>query len=105
MCLIVDANLAALVFDAPPHDDFRPVINKTEQIRSLCESDDPHVIALAQISGARILCSRDKNLHKDFTNSELVNDPRGRIYQNSSHAQLFRRHGHTEACRKSMGQK
>ena len=26
MCLIVDANLAALIFSVPPRDDFQPVI-------------------------------------------------------------------------------
>jgi len=55
-------------------------------------SDDPHIIALAQVSGARLLCSRDKNLHKDFLSKELISKPRGNVYQNASHVRLLRKH-------------
>jgi hypothetical protein len=57
-----------------------------------CVSDDPHVIALAQVSGARLLCSLDLDLHKDFTNPQLINAPRGHVYQNATHEHLIRRH-------------
>ena len=43
-------------------------------------SDDPHVIALAQVSGARLLYTKDRRLHEDFRNGEILNDPRGMIY-------------------------
>jgi hypothetical protein len=56
----------------------------------LCRSDDPHIIALARLSGARVLCSLDKDLHRDFTNSQLVDDPRGRVYQRREHVHLLR---------------
>lgn len=49
-------------------------------------SDDQHIIALAQVSGARLLCSHDKDLHEDFKNKELINNPRGRIYPASEPA-------------------
>jgi hypothetical protein len=52
-------------------------------------SDDPHVLALARISGARILCSRDKALHGDFGNPGIINKPRGKVYQNATHARLL----------------
>lgn len=55
------------------------------------KSDDPHVIALAMISGARLLCSNDKELHADFTNP-LVLQPRGYVYQKASHKGLVRQH-------------
>ena len=55
------------------------------------QSDDPHVIALALISGVRLLCSHDINLHADFTNPRLL-QPRGSIYQNASHKNLIRQH-------------
>ncbi len=77
-------------------------IEETRHISNLCESDDPHVIALARLSGARVLCSRDTTLHIDFINPKLITDPRGHIYQSAKHAHLLRRYGHTEACRKSM---
>ena len=43
-------------------------------------SDDIHIIALAQISGARLLYSNDKTLHKDFKKKKLLDNPRGKIY-------------------------
>jgi hypothetical protein len=60
----------------------------------LCRSDDPHVIALARVSGARVLCSRDQKLHGDFKNPNLINGPRGTIYQNASHARLLKHSSH-----------
>jgi len=77
---------------------------ETKLVADLCKSNDPHVIALARVSGARILCSHDRTLHRDFTNPELISDPRGRIYQNATHTHLLRLYGHTEACRRSMSQ-
>ena len=53
-------------------------------------SDDPHIVALAQVSGARLLCSKDQNLHKDFLSKELIDKPRGKVYQNKSHTPLIR---------------
>ncbi len=43
------------------------------------QSDDPHILALAQISGARLLYSDDQPLHGDFKDPTLV-DPPGTIY-------------------------
>ena len=42
---------------------------RTSQIGNsgMCRSDDPHVIALAQVSGARLLYTNDKPLHRDLT--------------------------------------
>ncbi len=62
----------------------------------LCASDDEHIIALARVSGARLLCSEDQDLHADFRNRELIRNPRGAVYQNASHAHLF---GHRRGCR------
>jgi len=45
-----------------------------------CRSNDPHVIALAQLSGARLLYSNDKKLNSDFLNGELVPPPSGNVY-------------------------
>jgi len=55
-----------------------------------CESDDEHIIALARASGARILCSNDEALGRDFNNKALIDQPRGKIYKNSGHKQLLR---------------
>jgi len=149
MCLIVDANLASLVFGDDLQDDFKPVIDwltskkkdgklvvggqlatelnrvssarrfvkslmqagrarripdndidaEARRVAGQCKSNDAHVIALARISGARILCSHDANLHTDFTNPALIAVPRGRVYQNITHQPLLQRYGHTQACK------
>ena len=58
----------------------------------LCLSNDAHIVGLALVGGARLLCSRDIDLHQDFTNPALIANPRGSVYQNPSHAHLIRRH-------------
>ena len=56
------------------------------------------MIALAQISGARLLYTNDSNLQKDFTNRLLIKNPRGKVYTtmlsqdfNSTHRRLLTR--------------
>ncbi|MDE0330792.1 MAG: PIN domain-containing protein [Nitrospinae bacterium] len=44
------------------------------------ESNDPHVLALAQVSGARLLYSNDGDLQEDFGNKDLIDQPRGKVY-------------------------
>jgi hypothetical protein len=56
----------------------------------VCESDDPHVLAVARVSTARVLFSRDKKLHSDFTNKKIVPPPPGKIFQNCDHEHLLR---------------
>lgn len=46
----------------------------------LCQSDDEHVIALARLSGARLLYSNDDKLQTDFKNKQLIDKPRGSVY-------------------------
>ena len=53
---------------------------KAVQLQNSCSSDDPHVIALAQMSGARLLYSNDSTLHQDFRSKSLIDAPRGRVY-------------------------
>ena len=45
-----------------------------------CVSGDGHIIALAQVSGARLLYSNDKLLAEDFKNKTLIDEPRGKVY-------------------------
>lgn len=56
--------------------------------KGLCHSNDDHIIALAQISGARLLYSRDRKLHKDFGDPKLLAKPRGKIYSTLAGPQL-----------------
>ena len=53
----------------------------TELLRQQrCRSNDPHVIALAQVSGARLLYSNDTTLHADFKDRSLIDNPAGSVY-------------------------
>ena len=44
------------------------------------KSDDPHVLAIAQIGGARLLFTNDIDLQADFNAKDLIDNPRGRVY-------------------------
>ena len=145
MCVIVDANLASLVFATPASAEFVSLLNwlfhadgclvsggrnKRELTMVACakrallnlhragraqllrdvdvdeeenhvtstltlRSDDPHVVALARLSGARTLCTNDRQLCDDFRNVDLVPRPKGRVYRNSGHRHLL---CHTRGC-------
>ena len=60
------------------------VEQRKESLPSL-RSDDPDIIALAQVSRVRLLVSNDENLHADF--KTIV---KGKIYQTSAHKRLLR---------------
>ena len=66
---------------------------ETESIRSrgICKSNDHHVIALARVSGARLLFTNDGRLENDFKNAALVASPRGKIYKSADHRHLLNR--------------
>ena len=49
------------------------------ETKEAMESDDPHVLGLALVSGARLLYTNDLKLQKDFTNPALIR-PRGKVY-------------------------
>ena len=44
------------------------------------ESNDYHIVALARISGARVLVSRDQALRRDFKKRSLISDPPGKVF-------------------------
>lgn len=60
--------------------DDREIDDRTRKLAPGCKSDDPHVIALAQIGGARLLYSDDGRLHDDFKDPNLIDNPRGAVY-------------------------
>lgn len=74
---------------------------ETTAVAALCRSNDAHVIALARVSGARILCSDDGLLRDDFRDTSLVADPRGRVYRHANHRRLLYKYGHTTACKRA----
>ncbi len=71
----------------------------------LCKSNDFHVLALAKVSGARLLYTNDKNLIKDFGNKEIINNPKGRIYrepENGKFEKSYRKLLRENVCQKSL---
>ena len=53
------------------------------------ESDDHHVVALARVSGARVLVSCDGDLRDDFRDRNLISQPPGKLLPfNSDKAQV-----------------
>ena len=65
-------------------------------------SNDPHVLAVAQIGGARLLFTNDQALVRDFRNRHLIDGPRGRIYHTRDNKGLSKTHKRllrTNVCR------
>lgn len=67
---------------------------ETESLKAAgaCSSNDAHLVALARVSGARILCTSDLAAARDFTRKELVSQPRGKVYRRAAHRHLLRTH-------------
>ena len=73
---------------------------ETEALRSsdICRSNDEHVIALATVSGARLLFTNDNALQDDFRDRQIIGGTQGRIYTtqlsgrvSSTHRNLLQR--------------
>lgn len=65
-------------------DDLAKEIKKSGK----CQSNDHHVIAVALISGCRLLYSSDQALHEDAKNCEILN-PTASIYKSKDHQHLL----------------
>ena len=55
-------------------------------------SNDEHVLALALVSGARLLYSNDRQLKNDFLNAGIVREPEGRVYTTQDGARFTGEH-------------
>jgi len=55
----------------------------------LCRSDDPHILGLARRTGARLICTNDDDLQRDFRDAKILGGTRGRIYKRAEHRQLL----------------
>ena len=83
-------------------DDKVEFATKELQDQQICKSDDEHVLALAKVSGARLLFTNDKLLQEDFGNRQILGGVQGRVYTTvkyehvtSAHKALLRR---TDLC-------
>jgi predicted nucleic acid-binding protein len=80
------------------------VAAEVSEVSNHCRSDDAHVVALARVTGARILCTEDSDLMTDFRNRRLVPPRGGKIYRRARHAALFNPPacGHCRGCHGPM---
>ena len=60
--------------------------------RQICRSDDEHILALAQVSGARLLFTNDRALQQDFRNRRIIGGTRGRVYTTVEYADIRTAH-------------
>lgn len=72
----------ALLYRRLRYEKTRSVKQRTDVLvaTNACESDDEHVIALANIGCGRLLFTNDRALQRDFRNPDLVNEPRGQVF-------------------------
>lgn len=78
------------------HDVARAEVEPEQQrLAGQIASDDPHVLALARLSGTRLLYSEDQRLIEDWKNKRLIDRPRGSVYRTAKHSRLLR---HTDGC-------
>ena len=55
-------------------------------------ANDTHVLALAVVSGARLLFSRDKDLRADFEDGSIIIGPWGQLYNRGAKDNLTEEH-------------
>ncbi len=84
----------ASLIPAEHFEDLKTQLRNNSKVKS----NDHHILALAQHTGARILYTGDHNLMKDFNHHKLINDPRGKIYSNQRQAHLLK----NSACRRTQ---
>ena len=51
-------------------------------------SNDDHILATAQILNVAVLCSYDEDLRTDFQNLDIINNPRGKLYNSKKEKRL-----------------
>lgn len=74
-------------------------VDKEETVvrRLSLQSDDPHIVALARVSGSRLLYSEDNNLVADFKNISFIS-PKGKVFKTTTKSKIV-----ASLCRKYGG--
>ena len=84
---------------AQPDDD--AVVDETAralEASGICRSDDPHILALAQHTGARLLYTNDQLLGYDLTNRAIIDGVRGKIYPNTDYREFLNDRRNRRLC-------
>ena len=64
------------------------VEKKAKELKDLIRSNDPHIIALAQVANVKLLITDDLKLRDDFTNNEFIKQ--GKVYRYKTHEHLLK---------------
>lgn len=59
---------------------------------NICRSNDAHVLALARVSGGRLLFTNDQALQDDFKDPQIIGGVRGRVYTTLTRPDLRKAH-------------
>jgi len=82
-----------LSFDMETEEETHRLKKQKQSKKMQFSSNDLHVLALARVSGARLLYSEDRKLQRDFT--KIL---RGKVYSKVDHQHLFKK----RLCRKPL---
>ena len=82
----------------PDDDDVVDATARNLEAQGICLSNDPHVLALAQQTGARLLYSNDGDLQEDFRNRGIVGGVRGKIYPNTGYREFLNDRRNRRLC-------
>ncbi len=90
----------AVKFGRARQIDDTQVDNETADLSSqdICRSNDEHILALARISGARLLITNDDRLEQDFKDRRIINNPRGKIYPNEDYQEFLSNRNNRNLC-------
>ena len=90
----------AVKFGRARQIDDTQVDNETDDLKSqnICGSDDEHVLALARISGARLLATNDGPLERDFKDHRIIYNPRGKIYPDEGYRGFLSNRNNRSLC-------
>ena len=81
------------------NDDSVDAEAESLRLEGVCRSNDEHVLALARLSGARLLFTNDQALQDDFRDRSIVDGVRGRIYTTGERSDVRRTHRDLLRCR------
>ena len=82
----------------PDDDEIVDEAARNLETQGICLSNDSHVLALAQDTGARLLYSNDEALRRDFTNRDIIGGVRGRIYPTTRYREFLNDRRNRRLC-------
>lgn len=85
--MIFEYDRAKLLTVVPSRDVYSEARRLMDDPAIELRSNDAHILALARLSGARILYSKDKRLHEDFKNPSIIRG--GMVYTSRNHSRML----------------